>query len=293
MTDKFGNAYIIGRYDSPTLTIDNITLTNSTSSLDKGEIIIAKIAPFGQLVWAKSLGGVRSDCGYSLDVDTTNNLYITGDFASDALVLDTITINNFISGFDSTDFYIAKMNLHAYCSAYFSLYPDIVPQHWYAINQATGFGNIDYSWSWGDGGDSTATPSHNYATPGFYNICLTINDADGCTSTYCDSSTYINRDDSGNAVISINVIMPNTTGIQQLITDKHQVNVYPNPSAGTMIASFPFIRDGEIEIYNILGRAVYSEKINNEAIKQIHINDISSGIYFMKIFDGEKSFSRK
>ncbi|MBK8875421.1 MAG: hypothetical protein IPN13_16505 [Bacteroidetes bacterium] len=71
-----------------------------------------------------------------------------------------------------------------------------------------------------------------------------------------DSSTYINiRDDSGNAVISINVIMPNTTGIQQLITDKHQVNVYPNPSAGTMIASFPFIRDGEIEIYKHLGQS--------------------------------------
>ncbi|MBK8875420.1 MAG: hypothetical protein IPN13_16500 [Bacteroidetes bacterium] len=42
-----------------------------------------------------------------------------------------------------------------------------------------------------------------------------------------------------------------------------------------------------------MGRAVYSEKINNEAIKQIHINDISSGIYFMKIFDGEKSFCKK
>ncbi|MBK8875422.1 MAG: hypothetical protein IPN13_16510 [Bacteroidetes bacterium] len=118
MTDKFGNAYIIGRYDSPTLTIDNITLTNSTSSLDKGNNY-CKDCTFRAIGVGKKPGGVRSDCGYSLDVDTTNNLYITGDFASDALVLDTITINNFTSGFDSTDFYIAKMNLDAYCSAYF------------------------------------------------------------------------------------------------------------------------------------------------------------------------------
>ncbi len=84
--------------------------------------------------------------------------------------------------------------------------------NWIAVNQATGVAPISYLWSWGDGTSSTgATPSHIYSTPGYYNICLTITDANGCTGMYCDSSTYIFRSNSEASMITINVIKINFT----------------------------------------------------------------------------------
>ena len=47
-----------------------------------------------------------------------------------------------------------------------------------------------YSWSFGDGATSTdSNPTHNYATTGYYEVCLTVSlPNDSCTDTYC---TYV------------------------------------------------------------------------------------------------------
>lgn len=46
---------------------------------------------------------------------------------------------------------------------------------------------ISTSWDFGDGSQSTLThPVHNYATPGYYQVCLAIQTSDSCWSSYCD-----------------------------------------------------------------------------------------------------------
>mgnify|MGYP001267180224 CR=1 FL=1 len=55
-------------------------------------------------------------------------------------------------------------------------------------DQSTADGNItSYSWNFGDGHASTEqNPTHQYAAPGTYNACLTINAHNpSCTATYC------------------------------------------------------------------------------------------------------------
>lgn len=55
-------------------------------------------------------------------------------------------------------------------------------------DQSTSDGNIgSWVWDFGDGNTSTEqSPSHSYAEPGSYQVCLTITDADGgCTSHVC------------------------------------------------------------------------------------------------------------
>ncbi|MBP6624478.1 MAG: PKD domain-containing protein [Chitinophagaceae bacterium] len=59
-------------------------------------------------------------------------------------------------------------------------------------NTSTAPGTITgYSWTFGDGGGSTlANPSHTYANPGYYNVCLVINgtsSAGGFQCYTCDS----------------------------------------------------------------------------------------------------------
>jgi PKD repeat protein len=52
-------------------------------------------------------------------------------------------------------------------------------------------GAVSYFWDFGDGSTSSlANPTHTYAFNGVYTACLTIVDANGCTSTYC--STIVN-----------------------------------------------------------------------------------------------------
>ena len=45
-----------------------------------------------------------------------------------------------------------------------------------------------YAWDFGDGNtDTTASPSHTYATVGWYNVCLTTTSSCGLMDTICDS----------------------------------------------------------------------------------------------------------
>lgn len=47
-------------------------------------------------------------------------------------------------------------------------------------------------WDFGDGDTATiASPVHSYATSGTFNACLTVSNAAGCSSTFCDSVTVI------------------------------------------------------------------------------------------------------
>jgi len=180
------------------------------------------------------------------------------------------------------------------CSSYFTLYADIIPHNWIAVNQATGQQPITYSWNWGDGSanSSGSTPSHTYNTAGYYNICLSITDFAGCTSIYCDSSTYLYKSNSNGTMVNVNVILP--TGINIPEPNENTISFFPNPTSGVFIIFFPEnFRKGKIEIYNVMGEKIYIDVVDGESKKEINFKNISAGIYFVKVFDVEKSFCKK
>lgn len=60
------------------------------------------------------------------------------------------------------------------------------------VNTSTGNGTLSYTWSFGDGTGSTDTnPTHTYASPGTYNVCLTATntmpDGTSCSQTVCQT----------------------------------------------------------------------------------------------------------
>jgi hypothetical protein len=72
------------------------------------------------------------------------------------------------------------------------------------------------------------------------------------------------------------------------------LNISPNPATNNFTITFPnTIYKGVIEIYNVLGENVFTEDIFNVSQKEIHINNINAGIYFVKVRDGEKEYSKK
>src|SRR6185295_11018686 len=117
------------------------------------------------------------------------------------------TENNWDPSLWSTDYWIVKLAPYIGCQANFYLTPDtLIPHHYWAINQASGSGPLDYLWSWGDGTyDSIAYPSHIYADSGFYTICLTIHDSTGCTDSICIDYN-IQKISRENTIVKVDVV---------------------------------------------------------------------------------------
>lgn len=171
------------------------------------------------------------------------------------------------------------------CSALFTMIPDtLVVHHYYAVNYASGVPPLTYLWSWGDGSfDSIAYPSHTYDTAGYYNICLTITDAIGCSSTYCDSS-FLQK--SANTIISVDVIPPGATAINEneLLG---QIKIYPNP-ANEEINIYSNQTLGSIEqirITDILSRERF---FSDKAVTSINTLFLEQGVYFIEIKEKDR-----
>jgi len=84
-----------------------------------------------------------------------------------------------------------------------------------------------------------------------------------------------------------------SVGINEIVLDNSFI-ISPNPSSGNFIISLEgTIMKGNVKILNILGETILSENIFNESKKEIILKNISGGIYFVKVFDGEKYYCKK
>jgi hypothetical protein len=105
--DGSGNLYITGTFFGTGMTFGSTTLTN-TDATGAGEIFLTKLDGSGNVIWAKSAGGVNADGPNSIKVDG-NNIYITGIFASTSITFGSTTLNltPFV-GTPTYDIFIAK-----------------------------------------------------------------------------------------------------------------------------------------------------------------------------------------
>jgi PKD repeat protein len=184
------------------------------------------------------------------------------------------------------------------CSANFTLIRDTnIAHHYWAVNYATGTPPIHYRWNWGDSSafDSSAYPSHIYANPGVYTICLTIWDSVWCQRTYC-SSDSIQR--TSNTMVYVNVINPATLGIKA-VESLNNWSVYPNPVSNSMTINYNLSAstDVMINIYDMLGNKVSSIANEKEVAGQHAITwnakSIPQGIYIMQVRVDDKVLNQR
>ncbi|MDP4267266.1 MAG: SBBP repeat-containing protein [Bacteroidota bacterium] len=171
VADASGNAYITGYFKSPTITFDNITLTNSGGS----NIFLAKYDANGNVLWVKSNLANASVTTNSLNLDATGNIYITGTFISSILALDSITLKNSDSTGNTNDIFLAKLGtVISTCKAYAG--KDIItyPEK---STTLTATGGTNYSWNTG-GKTSSIIVSPTITTT--YTVTVT---AGNCTSS--------------------------------------------------------------------------------------------------------------
>ena len=175
------------------------------------------------------------------------------------------------------------------CQAAFIVIPDSIGLgNILIINSSTG-NNMSYFWNFGDGNTSTlAYPNYTYTTAGPFALCLTIDDGNSCTSTYCDSI------DSGGLVLkqtgfTINVQAPIATGIGNKINLVSGLNTYPNPVKNNLNIELNLTEQTQIEVIasDITGNLV--AKIVNENMNsgmnniKWNTNNIPNGVYLLTI----------
>ncbi len=108
-TDANDNAYITGYFESPAILFGSFNLTNVTNNGTQYDIFFTQYDPNGNVPWAKSIGGISSDYGYSLTVDPSNNLVVTGSYASPSVTFGSTTLTNTTSFY--FDVYVAKLGV--------------------------------------------------------------------------------------------------------------------------------------------------------------------------------------
>ncbi|MFA5782131.1 MAG: SBBP repeat-containing protein, partial [Bacteroidales bacterium] len=93
--DTSGNTYVAGLFFSSTLSFGSTTLTNAGGI----DIFLAKYDANGNVLWAKSAGGVDYDDAYSVAADASGNIYVAGVFSSPTLSFGSTTLTN-AGGYD-------------------------------------------------------------------------------------------------------------------------------------------------------------------------------------------------
>jgi hypothetical protein len=89
--DDYGNLYITGIFTSPSITFGSFTLTNNGNI----DMFIVKYEANGNVIWAKSAGGINDDWGYSVSVTGSGNIiYVTGYYDSPTISFGTYTLTN-------------------------------------------------------------------------------------------------------------------------------------------------------------------------------------------------------
>lgn len=174
--------------------------------------------------------------------------------------------------------------------ALFSVTADTLnPGTYNAYESSTGTGTLSYLWDFGDSTSSTQHyPSHQYAIPGQYVVCLTVTANTGlatCTDTYCDSSS-VQRVATGYLMNQFNVIDPMmVTGIKQIENNFH-LNAYPNPIDNELIIDCvnPESAPLTYALIDALGRNVFSGSLQtNKTI--LYTTKLAKGFYTLEVIN--------
>jgi hypothetical protein len=99
--DASGHSYVTGSFSSPSITFGATRLANA----GQDDMYIVKYDSGGDVIWAKSVGGVGSEDGRGISVDASGNSYLTGSFSSPTITLGPTTLTD--AG--NQDVFIAKL----------------------------------------------------------------------------------------------------------------------------------------------------------------------------------------
>jgi hypothetical protein len=304
--DAWGNAYVTGKFKSSSIIFDSTTVTNAGGF----DIFIAKYNSFGNILWARSVGGAMDDCGRSVSTDAEGNLYVVGYFLSSSITFGSITLTN--AG--GNDIFIVKYdgngNVLWAKSAGGTDYD-------YAQSVSTdGNGNVYVTGSFGSSSIMFGSTGLTNPNVGWDNIFIAKYDSTGTVlwaksagGTNYDDAYGISVDTLGNAYVAGSYVSPsitfgtstltnsgsndiyiaklNSTTITGVAISNHDtsINLFPNPASSELRIENAELKIKAIEVYNAVGEKIYSQVSNLQSPISIDVSQLLPGIYFITVTD--------
>lgn len=248
-SDSIGNVYFCEEGNNTVRKVNNLGILNPIAGDTTG-------------LHTGNSGGFNGDGGTSTSSKLNYPMGITLDQAGNLYIADAN--NNRIRK-------ITACNL----SVTYTLQSDPTPHVWDLYPTFTG-GTTPYSyvWNWGDGSPNSTIgyPSHTYSVPAYYNICLTLTDANGCSSLYCenDSVYRTNQNANSSTIIQVNV-QSGTMGVKNIAETNRGISIFPNPSND---GNFTVTNSGYydlIRVTNVYGQEVNAEVKKANGTAKVHI----------------------
>jgi hypothetical protein len=106
--DSGGNIFTTGPFEGTVDFDPGAGVTNLTSA-GAYDVFVSKLDSTGALLWAKSFGGSSSDIGQSIAVDTSGNVYTTGDFQGTVDFDPGAGVTNLTSA-GASDVFVSKLD---------------------------------------------------------------------------------------------------------------------------------------------------------------------------------------
>jgi len=105
--DNNGNIIVAGRFSSSSITFGNIVLSNNSIS-GKCDFFLVKYSPIGNVVWAKSYGGLDDESFPEVSTDANGNIILSGGFESNLINFGSFVLSKSIAN-SYSDFFIVKL----------------------------------------------------------------------------------------------------------------------------------------------------------------------------------------
>ena len=240
--DGSGNVIITGLYTSPALTMGTTTLTNAGTNRDFGDIFVAKLTPTGAWQWATGVGGSEGDVGISVAVDASDDVVITGGFASPTITFGTTTLTS--AGL--SDIFVAKLT-------------PLGAWQW-----ATRAGGSD-----ADGGSGVAIDNSGsvVVTGAFLSPTITFG-----------ATTLSNPASPGPAIFLAR--LGGTTGLPEAAGDQPQLTLTPNPARTTV--QLTGATGPTATLLDGLGRVVGTAAITPAGAATLDVRALPAGLYLLR-----------
>ncbi len=285
--------------------------SHTVSGVDSSEIFMAKLDNVGNFLWALDVDGVPDsvetlgyESGITICATPSGNVYASG------ALLDGGTFGSTSYGeFGRTDVFVTKISQgpDIVAPATVTFYPsdnsiNIPTNHNLVITfdeiVQKGTGNIIIK----EGGVTTQTiPVSSINVMVSANV-VTIDPADftnsAAVSIAISPGAFKDMANNNYAGITDSTTWNFTTQAPNFVTDinpNERIGIYPNPANENLIIDLSSVsmQKNEIKIYNSLSQNVKQISSQFESILNVDLSNLTSGIYFIEIQNGNGKFRDK
>ena len=308
-TDASENIYVAGYFTQPA-NFGTVKLTSAGLT----DTFLAKYNPTGNILWAKRAGGKSDDRATGVKTDPQGNSYVTGFYTNDSISFGSVLIpntsfdNSFLAKYDTdgnvlwakgignksraSSVTVSNGNVYA-CGSFksdtltygSSTLINAGDPDFFILNCNTS-GNAKWAAKQTSGGKSSEF-ANSIATDQFGNLFI--------AGSFKSEPIFFGTSElNSNRGFDLFVakLGSTPTGIGDLGIAS-EFDIYPNPNNGVFTLKNNF-NIKVIEIYDLTGRKILSRTdLKQGAPEVLNITGSPSGIYFIRIFDGQKNFTKK